>query len=152
MQSTSPGEQVLAVWASNVSSDEAAMLVIQRPATMKVRDNSASSNVVHPVPIVAEPAPQPEQLAEIDQKNVELESASAAEILTWATDRFRNQITMATAFGPEGMVIIHFLARVAPTTAVFNLDTGYQFPETLAMIDRIRQRYGMEVKREQAAQ
>ena len=53
---------------------------------------------------------------------------------------------MATAFGPEGMVIIHLLSRVAPTLPVFNLDTGYQFPETLAMVDRIRQRYGMEVE------
>ena len=33
--------------------------------------------------------------------------------------------TMATAFGPEGMVLIHLLAEIAPQTPIFNLDTGY---------------------------
>ena len=40
---------------------------------------------------------------------------------------------MATAFGPEGMVILHLLAEIAPDTPIFNLDTGYQFPETLEL-------------------
>ncbi len=53
---------------------------------------------------------------------------------------------MATAFGPEGMTIIHMLSTISPTTPIFNLDTGYQFPETLALRDRIQQRYGIEVE------
>jgi phosphoadenosine phosphosulfate reductase len=50
------------------------------------------------------------------------------------------------------MVLIHLLAEVAPETRVFNLDTGYQFKETLEMVDRVRQRYGMEVRLEQPEQ
>ena len=53
---------------------------------------------------------------------------------------------MATAFGPEGCLIIHLLAEVEPRVHVFNLETGYQFPETLALRDRIAQRYGIEVE------
>jgi phosphoadenosine phosphosulfate reductase len=53
---------------------------------------------------------------------------------------------MATAFGPEGMVIIHMLAEIAPDTPIFNLDTGYQFRETLELRDRVKQRYGIEVE------
>ena len=53
---------------------------------------------------------------------------------------------MATAFGPEGMVILHMLAEIAPDTPIFNLDTGYQFPETLELRERVKQRYGMEVE------
>jgi phosphoadenosine phosphosulfate reductase len=56
---------------------------------------------------------------------------------------------MATAFGPEGCVIIHMLAQVEPRTHVFNLDTGYQFKETLELRERIRQRYGIEVELKQ---
>ena len=40
---------------------------------------------------------------------------------------------------------LHWLAAIAPQTFVFNLETGYQFPETLALRDRIAARYGLEV-------
>ena len=58
---------------------------------------------------------------------------------------------MATAFGPEGCLIIHWLAAIAPATFVFNLDTGYQFPETLDLRERIAKRYGIEVALEKPA-
>ena len=53
---------------------------------------------------------------------------------------------MATAFGPEGMTIIHMLAEIAPATPIFNLDTGYQFDETLELRERVKERYGLEVE------
>jgi phosphoadenosine phosphosulfate reductase len=53
---------------------------------------------------------------------------------------------MATAFGAEGCCILHMLAEIEPAVRVFNLDTGYQFPETLEMRDRIRARYGLDVE------
>ena len=60
----------------------------------------------------------------------------------------RPRFTMATAFGPEGMILIHMLAEIAPDTPIFNLDTGYQFPETLELRERVVQRYGIEVRDE----
>ena len=53
---------------------------------------------------------------------------------------------MATAFGPEGCLLLHLLAYIEPRVRVFNLDTGYQFPETLGLRDRIAERYGIEVE------
>ena len=53
---------------------------------------------------------------------------------------------MATAFGPEGCILIHMLAEIEPRVRVFNLDTGYQFAETLELRDRIAERYGIEVE------
>ena len=53
---------------------------------------------------------------------------------------------MATAFGPEGMTIIHMLSEVAPETPIFNLDTGYQFKETLELRERVKEKYGIEVE------
>jgi phosphoadenosine phosphosulfate reductase len=53
---------------------------------------------------------------------------------------------MATAFGAEGCCLIHMLAEVAPWLRIFNLDTGYQFQETLDVRERIRQRYGIDVE------
>ena len=52
---------------------------------------------------------------------------------------------MATAFGPEGMVILEMISRIAPTMYVFNLDTGYQFQETLDLRDKVAEKYGLVV-------
>lgn len=81
-----------------------------------------------------------------DAINARLEDASPQEILRWAAGEFGSKLTMATAFGPEGCVILHMLAQVAPATRVFNLETGYQFAETLELRDRIAMRYGIEVE------
>jgi phosphoadenosine phosphosulfate reductase len=85
-------------------------------------------------------------LEELSRKSAELESATPQDVLRWAVDRFAPRFTMATAFGPEGMTIIHMLAEIAPETPIFNLDTGYQFQETLDLRDRVKERYGIEVE------
>lgn len=90
--------------------------------------------------------PTPELLDELRRRSEQFETATAQEILRWAVERFAPRFTMATAFGPEGMVILHMLAEIAPDTPIFNLDTGYQFPETLELRERVKQRYGMEVE------
>jgi phosphoadenosine phosphosulfate reductase len=94
-------------------------------------------------------APTPALLSELAEVSQQLESASPPEILRWAAGRFGRRLTMATAFGPEGMVLIHMLAEVAPQTPIFNLDTGYQFPETLELRERVARRYGIEVEMKQ---
>ena len=91
-------------------------------------------------------APTDELLAELANASAELESATPSEILHWAVDRFAPHFTMATAFGPEGMTIIHLLSQIAPETPIFNLETGYQFQETLDLRERVRQRYGITVE------
>ena len=83
---------------------------------------------------------------ELREENERLETATPQEVLQWATRRFRGYFTMATAFGAEGMTLIHMLAEIAPETPIFNLDTGYQFAETLELRERIRERYGIEVE------
>src|SRR5262249_18876571 len=75
-----------------------------------------------------------------------LEGAHPREILRWGVEAFFPRLTMATAFGPEGCVILHLLAEIEPRVRVFNLDTGYQFEETLRLRDRIAERYGIEVE------
>jgi phosphoadenosine phosphosulfate reductase len=67
-------------------------------------------------------------------------------ILRWAVAAFHPRLTMATAFGAEGCCIIHMLAEIEPAVRIFNLETGYQFPETLQLRDRIKERYGIEVE------
>ena len=85
-------------------------------------------------------------LEELERDSQQLESATPQEILRWTVDRFAPRFTMATAFGPEGMTIIHMLAEIAPETPVFNLETGYQFAETLELREQVKRKYGIEVE------
>src|SRR5947209_17508588 len=83
---------------------------------------------------------------EITAANERLEGESPQGILGWAVERFHPRLTMATAFGAEGCCIIHMLAEIEPAVRIFNLDTGYQFPETLELRERLRERYGIAVE------
>ena len=89
--------------------------------------------------------PTPEELESLQSQSLALEKASPEEIIRWAVDTYFPKLTMATAFGPEGCLILSIIARVEPRIYLFNLDTGYQFPETLETRDRIARRYGIVV-------
>src|SRR5262245_13634838 len=88
----------------------------------------------------------PELLAYLAAESQKLETATPWEIVQWAVDHYFPKLTMATAFGPEGCVIIHMLGKIEPRVHVFNLDTGYQFKETLELRDKIAARYGITVE------
>ncbi|MCA9257615.1 MAG: phosphoadenosine phosphosulfate reductase family protein, partial [Planctomycetales bacterium] len=100
-----------------------------------------SSSLDRPAPMESL-SETPELAAEIAEASRRLEAAHPREVIRWAYDRFGRQLTMATAFGPEGCVILRYVAEVAPDLYVFNVDTGYQFRETLELRDRIAQKYG----------
>jgi phosphoadenosine phosphosulfate reductase len=82
----------------------------------------------------------------ITRWNEELSGSSAEGVLRWAVRTFGRRLTMATAFGAEGCCLIHLLAGIDPGVRIFNLDTGYQFPETLQVREQIRARYGIAVE------
>lgn len=86
---------------------------------------------------------------ELEDISARLEGRSAEEILSWALDAYHPRLAMATAFGAEGCVILHFLARIRDRTGklpyLFNLETGYQFQQTLQTRERLQERYGFHV-------
>src|SRR5689334_11044129 len=92
---------------------------------------------------MAEPHFTAEQIADA---NVRLADKPPQAILRWAVDAFFPKLTMATAFGAEGCCLIHMLAEINPKVHLFNLETGYQFQETLELRERLKDRYGMEVE------
>jgi phosphoadenosine phosphosulfate reductase len=83
---------------------------------------------------------------EIAAANELLGHAPPQEVLRWAVKRFHPRLLMATAFGAEGCCIIHMLSEIEKGVKLINLETGYQFPETLALRETIRERYGMTVE------
>lgn len=83
---------------------------------------------------------------EIAAANELLAHAPPQEVLAWAVRRFHPRLLMATAFGAEGCCLIHMLSKIEPGVTFINLDTGYQFPETLAVRERLREKLGVEVE------
>jgi len=76
-----------------------------------------------------------------------VESWSAEEVLDWALHRFDRRIALASAFGPEGMVLIDIATRLRPDVHVFTLDTGLFFPETYELMEEVEQRYNIKIER-----
>lgn len=70
-----------------------------------------------------------------------LESRSIEEILEWAVARYSPRLVMTSNFGVEGVVLMDHLMRVAPQIPVIYLNTGFQFPATDEVKERLRDRY-----------
>src|SRR5438105_7863486 len=78
----------------------------------------------------------------------ELETATAEEVLAYAVERFHPRLTMACSFQKEESVLFHMLSEAGggrePLRA-FTIDTGVQFPETLATWKRFEDRFPIKV-------
>jgi phosphoadenosine phosphosulfate reductase len=68
-------------------------------------------------------------------------------LLNWAFDTFENKVAISSAFGAEGMALIDIASRLGRKFRVFTLDTYFLFPETYNLIDRIQERYGIEIEK-----
>ncbi len=75
-----------------------------------------------------------------------LEERSPQEILAQAAARFAPQLGFATGFGAEGCVLVDMAARADLAVDFFTLDTGYLFPETYTLWNRLEERYGITIR------
>jgi len=75
------------------------------------------------------------------------ESWSPEQVLRWSFENFGTNIEMASGFGAEGMALIDMAARLTADLRVFTIDTGFLFPETYQLIDKVEKRYGISVER-----
>ena len=64
--------------------------------------------------------------------------------LTFAS--YGQKAAMSTAFGPSGIVLMDLAAKINPGARVFFIDTGYHFEETLQMIDRVQERFDIDLQ------
>lgn len=53
---------------------------------------------------------------------------------------------MTTAFGLNGVALIHMLQEITRDLTILFIDTGYHFPETLETKERIEAKYGLKIK------
>lgn len=90
--------------------------------------------------------------AELAELNRRFAGQPAEALLDWATGRYRQEIVLTCSFGgPSGMVLLDMIARLDRGTPVVFLDTDLLFAETYALVEQVRRRYGVEVRRRQPA-
>jgi phosphoadenosine phosphosulfate reductase len=72
--------------------------------------------------------------------------ARTVALLREAAAAHAGRIVQATSLGAEDMVITDLIARHGLGIAIGTLETGMLHPETLALIPRIEERYGLKVE------
>ncbi len=76
----------------------------------------------------------------------ELEHRSASEVLAWAVERFGSRLGLCSSFQAEGCVLIDLAVRLDPSIRVFTIDTGRLMAESYELIERMRERYRVEIE------
>ena len=70
------------------------------------------------------------------------EDSPPAGVVAWMLERFAGRrLVVTTGFGMEGCALIDMIARHGVAIPVLYLDTGFLFPETLRLRDRLADRY-----------
>lgn len=67
-------------------------------------------------------------------------------VIQWAHERFHPRIALASSLQVEEMVILDMAWKINPGVRVFTLDTGRLHEETYAVMERIREKYGVAVE------
>jgi len=73
--------------------------------------------------------------------NHRFDRGEAADVLAWSMETFGNGLSIGTSFGASGIVLIDLALQVQPDVDIFYIDTGFFFPETHTLIERLQQHY-----------
>jgi len=75
------------------------------------------------------------------------DQGSASDVLHWAVQTFGVGLSIGTAFGASGIVLMDLALQIQPDVDIFYVDTGYFFPETEQLIDRLQNHYQRSFRR-----
>jgi phosphoadenosine phosphosulfate reductase len=87
-----------------------------------------------------------ETVLDLDAVNRRFEASLPSEVLRWASTAFAPDVILTSSFQHDGVVLAHMLGEIAPWIPVLFVDTGFHFPETLAYMDEITERFGLNLK------
>ncbi|MGH9136510.1 MAG: phosphoadenylyl-sulfate reductase [Acidimicrobiales bacterium] len=96
---------------------------------------------LEPAPFGTVPNYSDEELADL---SLEFERLPAKKIVQWAVDNFAPHLCLTASM--QDAVLIDVATKVDPAIEVVFIDTGYHFPETLETVERVRRRYGLNLR------
>jgi phosphoadenosine phosphosulfate reductase len=83
-----------------------------------------------------------------DQIDIEaLKAMDAPELLRYAFETHGERAAIGTSLQKSGVVQIDLASKLDAPFRVFFVDTELDYPETYELIDRVNERYGIEVER-----
>lgn len=91
---------------------------------------------------------------DLDELNQRFETAHPEQILGWCVRNIPQGLVQTSAFSINGGVITDLLYRKlqpSPPVPVLFLDTLHHFPETLALVEQMRDRYDLDLRVYRAA-
>lgn len=77
--------------------------------------------------------------------NIRFSTSTPQELLKWVTREYSSNLTLASSFGAEDVVLIDMLCRQGKNPKVFFLDTGRLHQETYNTYDAIREKYDISI-------
>jgi phosphoadenosine phosphosulfate reductase len=84
--------------------------------------------------------------------NARFEHGSAQGTLAWAIETFGSGLSIGTSFGASGIVLMDLALKIQPDVDIFYIDTGYFFPETAQLIQKLENHYQRNFRRVAPAQ
>ena len=90
--------------------------------------------------------PDPQIIRTIQDINENFSSAGPEKVLEHLCHAYGENMAFATSLGAEDQVLTHMLADVSNKIRIFTLDTGRLFPETLDLLDKTNNRYGLNIQ------
>ena len=85
----------------------------------------------------------PDEARQIDEQ---FALSSPQDLLAWGLERYGRRIALSSSFGAEDVVLIDMLSHIDPKARIVTLDTLRLHTETYAVIDAIRDRYGVDIE------
>ena len=83
---------------------------------------------------------------EVRRLNGEFEGSSPQDVLEWASRNLGSGVALATSFQVQGMALLDMLVGTDPRARIFTLDTGRLPAQTYELMDRVGEKYGVNVE------
>ncbi|MED5400724.1 MAG: phosphoadenylyl-sulfate reductase [Planctomycetota bacterium] len=84
--------------------------------------------------------------ADLSERNKAFESRTPQELLRWAAETFPGRVAAISALQRAGSVVCHMIGGLELDIPILFVDTGVNFPETLATRDAIGEACGLEIR------
>ena len=82
--------------------------------------------------------------AQLRRLSASFETAPPGRIIRWAVEEFGTRLCLTASM--TDAVLVDLAVRVDAGIEVVFIDTGYHFPETLATVEAVRRRYGLNMR------
>ena len=87
----------------------------------------------------------PLEVADLSELSVQYAQRHPSEILALAFEMYSPNIGISFS-GAEDVVLVDMAAKLGARFRVFSLDTGRLHPETLRLLDEVREKYGFPIQ------